>query len=58
MVGVNGRWRKGRIVDAMRLCADAYTDERRLLACMKANRSLLGAGCLTVADAGVKRRHL
>ena len=44
--------------DATRLCADTYPDEHKLLACMKANRSSLSAGCLPVFDAGVKRRRL
>ena len=44
--------------DAERLCANAYPDEKKLLACMKTNRSSLSATCLPVFDAGMKRRHL
>lgn len=44
--------------DAVRLCSDAYPDQHKVLACMKANRSSLSATCLPVFDAGVKRRHL
>ena len=44
--------------DAVRLCMDAYPDERRLIECMKRNRASLSPTCLTAFDAGVKRRHL
>ncbi len=44
--------------DAERLCASAYPDEQKLLACMKANRASLGPTCLPVFDAGLKRRGL
>ena len=44
--------------DALRLCAETYPDERKLLACLKANRSSLSAECLPVFDAGIKRRRL
>ncbi len=44
--------------DAERLCASAYPDEQKLLACMKANRASLGPTCLPVFDAGMKRRGM
>lgn len=44
--------------DATRLCPSAYPDERRLITCMKANRSSLSAACLAAFDAGIKRRGL
>ena len=44
--------------DAVRLCADAYPDEDKLLACMNANRGSLTAGCAAVFQAGLKERHL
>ena len=44
--------------DAMRLCASAYPSESKLLACMIANKGSLTPTCLTVFNAGLKRRHL
>ena len=44
--------------DAERLCASSYPDERKLLACMEANKASLSSGCLVVFNAGIKRRHL
>ena len=44
--------------DAVRLCASAYPDEKRLLVCMQANKPALSSGCVEVFDAGIKRRHL
>ena len=44
--------------DAVRLCSSAYPDQHKLLACMKANRTLLSATCQPIFDAGIKRRHL
>ena len=44
--------------DAVRLCADTYPDERRLLVCMKANRASLSPACLSSFDAGLAQRGL
>ena len=44
--------------DAISLCSVADQDEDKLLECMKSNRSNLSAGCLTVFDAGLRRRGL
>ena len=44
--------------DAVRLCADTYPDEGKLLACMVANKASLTSGCAVVFDAGLKRRRL
>ena len=44
--------------DAVRLCSSTYPDQRKLLQCMKSNRLSLSATCLSVFDAGLKRRHL
>ena len=44
--------------DAERLCSGAYPDERKLLACMKENRSALSAKCEPVFTAGLRRRGL
>ena len=44
--------------DATSLCADAYPDEDKLLACMKSKRSQLSATCAPVFVAGMKKRRL
>ena len=45
-------------MDAMRLCSDAYPNEDRLLACMKANHESLSSTCRVAFDEGVRRRRL
>ena len=45
-------------LDAERLCAAAYPDERKLLLCLKTNKASLSASCLPVFEAGLKRRGL
>ena len=44
--------------DAERLCADTYPDERKLLVCLKANKTSLSATCRPIFDAGLKKRGL
>ena len=44
--------------DAVRLCIQAYPDEDALISCMRTNRANLSPNCLTVFDAGLKRRHM
>jgi hypothetical protein len=47
--------------DAMRLCNEFIPDRERIIACMKAKRSQLSAGCLAAfggsKSAKAKRRH-
>ena len=45
-------------MDAVRLCSDAYPNEDRLLACMKANHEALSSICRVAFDEGVRRRRL
>ncbi len=44
--------------DAVALCSAAFPDEEMLLACMKTNRVQLSAGCRTVFEAGLRKRHI
>ena len=40
--------------DAIRLCADAISDESAIIACMRPKRALLAAPCRKVFDAVVR----
>ena len=44
--------------DAARLCYYTYPDEDLLFNCMKQKRKELAPACLTVLQAGARRRHL
>lgn len=44
--------------DAISLCGDVGQDEDKLLACMKANRTGLSAGCRPVFEQGLRQRGL
>ena len=44
--------------DAVRLCIQTYPNEDALISCMRTNRAQLSPSCLTVFDAGLKRRHM
>ena len=44
--------------DVVRLCSDAYPDQERILLCMRAKRSQLGAVCQKTFTAGLQTRHM
>lgn len=44
--------------DVMRLCSEAFPDQDKVVACMKAKRAQLTAVCRTTFVAGMKRRHI
>ena len=44
--------------DAANLCADAYPDQDRLVACMKDKRHQLSPACAMALTAGLKKRHM
>ena len=44
--------------DATNLCADAYPDQDRLVACMKDKRAQLSPACAAALTAGLKKRRM